>query len=108
MHEFDAAAVRADIADYGGEIDLAKTGTDFELDGIADAELARRLQISAAQADGFYASEPRWRSLDLGTQRGVQGNSGIAARDDVAGTGLPWRSKGGRGLLERGTILDQR
>ena len=37
VHEFDAAAVRPDIADDGGEIDLAQTGADFELDGVADA-----------------------------------------------------------------------
>jgi hypothetical protein len=32
VHEFDAAAVRANIADDGGEIDLAQSGADLELD----------------------------------------------------------------------------
>jgi hypothetical protein len=32
MHEFDAASVRADVAHDGGEIDLAKAGTNFKLD----------------------------------------------------------------------------
>ena len=37
VDELDAAAVGADVADDCGEVDLAKTGADFELEGIADA-----------------------------------------------------------------------
>src|SRR5229473_1335787 len=46
MYEFDAAAVGADVADYGGETDLPETGAHLELDGIADSESSRGLQIS--------------------------------------------------------------
>jgi hypothetical protein len=41
VDEFDAAAVRPDVADHGGEIDFAETGADFELDRIAYGELPR-------------------------------------------------------------------
>ncbi len=37
VNEFDAAPIRADIANDGGEIDFTETGADFELDGVADA-----------------------------------------------------------------------
>ena len=57
VHEFDAAAVRADIADDGGEIDFAEAGVDFKLDRVADAELPGGFQIGAAQADGLYPSK---------------------------------------------------
>src|SRR5437870_1932856 len=43
VDEFHAAAIRTDIADDGGEIDLAKTGADLELDRVANAELSGRL-----------------------------------------------------------------
>src|SRR5260370_42350455 len=108
MHEFDAAAVGADGADHGGEIDLAKTSSDFKLDGVADGKFPRGLQISAAQADGFYAREARRCTLNLGAKRRVQWNSSVASRADGAGTRL-WRcAKSPRCLLERGARLDQR
>ena len=37
VHEFDTVAIRTDVANDGCEIDFAKTGADFELDGVADA-----------------------------------------------------------------------
>ena len=36
VNEFDAAAIRSDIANDGGELDLTETGADFKLDGVAD------------------------------------------------------------------------
>src|SRR5260370_1276006 len=48
VYEFDAAAVGADVADHGGESDLAETGADLQLDRIAAGEGSRGLQISAA------------------------------------------------------------
>src|SRR5260370_18600232 len=62
VHEFDAAAVRADIADDGGEIDFAETGANFQFDRVADAEFSGGFQIGAAQANGLYASKTRARS----------------------------------------------
>src|SRR5690348_16609940 len=79
VNEFDAATVRADVADHGGEIDLAQTGADFEFDGVAHAKLARRLEISAAQANGSYTSEAGGRSFDLCAERRVQRNSSVTA-----------------------------
>src|SRR5437588_1553314 len=108
VHEFDAAAVRSDIADNGGEMDLAETGPNFELDRVADTEFLGGFQIGAAQADGLYSSTARRCTVDVRTKRGVKWNSNIAARDDVAGTRLSWRSKRRCRLLERGTILDHR
>src|SRR4029077_9169629 len=57
MHKFNAAAVWANVADHGGEIDLAETGANLELDGVADAELPGGLQIGAAQTDCFYTRQ---------------------------------------------------
>ena len=37
VHEFDAAAIRTDVANNGREADLAETGADFELDRVANA-----------------------------------------------------------------------
>jgi hypothetical protein len=86
VDEFDATAVRSDITYDGGEIDLAETGADFELDRVADTEFPGGFQIGAAQADCLYASKAGRRALDLRTERRVKWNSNIAARDDEAGT----------------------
>ena len=56
VDEFDAAAVGADVADDGGEMDFAEAGADFELNGIADAERFGRFDVGAAEADGFDAN----------------------------------------------------
>src|SRR6266849_186031 len=82
VHEFDAAAVGADVADYGGEIDLAETGAHLELDRIAYCESSRRLQISAAKANGFYAPKTRGCALDLRPKGRIQRNSGVAPRSE--------------------------
>ena len=37
VHELDAAAIRTDVANNGREVDLAETGSDFELDRVANA-----------------------------------------------------------------------
>src|SRR3984893_3294944 len=107
VDEFNAAPVWADIPDHGGEIDLAKSGADLQLDRVADTEFPWGFQIGAAQADCLYASKPRWYALDVRTKRRVQGNSNVAARDDVAGSRLCWRPKRRQRLLKRRTILDQ-
>src|SRR2546425_1478495 len=107
VHEFDAAAVGADVADHRSEIDFAETGADLQLDRVADSKSSRRLQISAAKADCFYARKARGCALDLGTKRRVQWNSGVASRDNVTGARLPRRAESGRCLFERRTILDQ-
>ena len=96
VHEFDAAAVGADVADHRSEIDFAETGADLQLDRVADSKSSRRLQISAAKADCFYARKARGCTLDLGTKRRVQWNSGVASRDNVTGARLPRRAESGR------------
>ena len=84
VHEFDAAAIRTDVANDGSEVDLAETGSDFELDRVADAELPGRFQISPAQTDGLHTRQARSRALDLRAKRRVEWNSRIAARDYIA------------------------
>src|SRR5260370_30057091 len=86
VHEFDAAAVGADVADYGGETDLPETGAHLELDGIADSESSRGLQISAAKTDGFFARKACGGALDLHTKGRVQPGSGVTARGNGTGT----------------------
>src|SRR5260370_10578432 len=65
VDEFDAAAVGADVADHGSESDLAETGADLDVDGVAERESSRGFQISAAKADCFYARKARGCALDL-------------------------------------------
>ena len=55
VDELDTAAVGADVTDDGGEVDLSKAGTNFELEGIADAEAVGRFDEGATEADGFDA-----------------------------------------------------
>src|SRR5258708_34834504 len=57
VHEFDAAAVGADVADHGGETDLPETGAHLELDRIADSEPSPGFQIGGAKTDGSYAAQ---------------------------------------------------
>src|SRR6266581_4220625 len=107
VDEFDAVAVGADIANDGGEIDLAETGANLELDGIADSQLPWRFQVCAAQADGPDASETCRCALDLRAKGRFGRNSHIAARDDVIGARLCRRAKCCLRLFERRTIFDQ-
>src|SRR6266403_2556833 len=108
VDEFHAAPVWADIPDHGGEIDLAKSGADLQLNRVPDTEFPWGFQIGAAQADCLYASKSCRCTLNVRTKRRVQGNSNVPARVDVARTRLCGRSKRRQRLLERRTILDQR
>src|SRR5437868_15534307 len=56
VHELDAIAFGVDIAHDGGEMDFAQAGTNFELDGVADAEFGEGLEISASEVGGSNAS----------------------------------------------------
>src|SRR6266480_4059830 len=107
VNEFHAAPVWADIADHGGEIDLAKSGADLQLDGVADTEFPWGFLIGAAQTDRLYTSKARWCALDVRTKRRLKGNSNVPARVDIAGTRLCRGSKRRQRLLKRRTILDQ-
>ena len=89
VHEFDAATVRPDVADDGGEIDLAETGADLQLDGVANAELPRRFQISAAKADGLYARKACRGAFDMSAKRRFQRHSYVPPRHHVAPARLP-------------------
>src|SRR6266403_1783235 len=107
VHEFDAAAIRPDVADDGGEIDLEEAGADFELDRVPNSEFPWGLQISATQADGLHTRKARWHALDLSAKRRFKWNSRIAAGNYIAGTRLSGRSERSRRLLERRTVFDQ-
>src|SRR5207245_11225406 len=65
MNKFHAVAVGADIADYRREMDLAKAGTNLELDGIANAEVSRRPQVRPAQAEPRQPGEGRKQGFRL-------------------------------------------
>src|SRR2546426_10556772 len=93
VHKLHAAAVGADIANHRREMDLAKAGTNFELDGIANAEFSRRLQVRATQADRLDAGQAGRSAFDLRAKRRFHGHADIAARDEATRTGLGWRSK---------------
>src|SRR6266702_4194539 len=81
VDEFDAAAVWADIANDGGEVDFAEAGANFELDGIADTEAIGGFDVGAAEADGFDADVAHHLGLaaDLRAQRRFKWDSGVAA-----------------------------
>jgi hypothetical protein len=89
VDELDAAAVGADIADDGGEVDFVEAGADFQLDGIADAEAIGRFDIGAAEADGFDAHGAHHLGLaaDLRAQWRFQRNARVAARHDEIAEG---------------------
>src|SRR5580704_7187303 len=84
VDELDAAAVGADVADDGGEVDFAEAGADFELEGIADAEAVGRFYVGAAEADSFHAHRAHHLGLaaDLRAQRRFERDARIAARND--------------------------
>src|ERR1700739_4864509 len=81
VDELDAAAVGADVADDGGEMDFAEAGADFELNGIADAEAIGRFDVGAAEADGFDANGAHHLGLaaHLGSQWRLPGNARVPA-----------------------------
>src|SRR5260370_1322321 len=72
VDEFNAAPVWADIPDHGGEIYLAKSGADLQLNRVADTEFPWGFQIGATQADCLYASKPPWCALDVRTKRRLE------------------------------------
>src|SRR5207245_9438751 len=80
VHEFDAAAVGADVADHRSEIDFAETGADLQLDRVADSKSSRRLQISAAKADCFYQRKARRCALEPVPKQRLERNHGGASR----------------------------
>src|SRR5260370_37475999 len=94
VYEFNAVAFRTDIADHGGEVDLAQAGANLELDGIANAQLLGRLQIGSAETDGFDAGESGEPTIDLGAKRRLQRDARVAARHDVAAVGACGGGKG--------------
>src|SRR5271165_995443 len=108
VHELDAAAVGANVADHGGEVDFAQAGADFQTNGIADAQFLGGGQIGPAEADGFYASQAGLRAIDVGAERRFEGNAHVAARNHVAGAGLRrsfeggTRAAGGRAIFNEG------
>ncbi len=95
VDELDAVAVRTDIPDDRGEMNLAKTGANFQFDGIADVELLGRFKIGAAEADCFYAGKSCRTLLNLGTQRRFERDAGVTAGNDEICAGLRSGFEGG-------------
>ena len=82
MHELNAIARGADVADDGRRMNLAQAGTNLELDGVARVEAIRRLNEGAAKADGLDTSHAHGLlPANMCPQRRFQRNSGIAARN---------------------------
>ena len=69
VHKLDAASVRTDVANDGGEMNLAQAGAHLELDRVANAQFLGRFQIGPAQANGFDPRETRLCAIDLRAQR---------------------------------------
>src|ERR1700676_368002 len=88
VHEFDAVAFGADVANHGDEMDFPQASADFEFDGITDGEFLVRFEISATETDGFYARESGLCTVDLRAKRRFEGNACVAARNDKAGIGV--------------------
>ena len=84
MDEFDAVAVRTDIANNSREMNFAKPGTNFQLDGITYVQLLWGLEIGATQADGLYPSESGRALFNLCAQWGIERNSGVTPWNDEA------------------------
>ena len=96
VDELDPAAVWADVADDGGEMDFAKAGADFELDGIADAEAIGGFNVGAAEANGFDADGAHLGlAADLRAQRRFKRDASVTARHDEIAEGRGRRFKGG-------------
>src|SRR6266446_4953113 len=108
VHEFDAIAFGADIADHGREMDFAETGADFQFDGITDVEFRRRLETRATETDGLDARESRLRSINLRAKGRFEGDAGVATLHDEAGIRIAGRGESGasacgcRAILEHG------
>src|SRR6266478_3263290 len=85
VHELDAIAFGADIADNGREMDFAEAGADLELDGITDVDFLWRLETRATETDGLDARESRLCSVNLRAQGRFERDAGVAALHDEAG-----------------------
>src|SRR6266478_4331271 len=89
VYDLDPAATRADIAYDSREMDLAKSGAYFQLDGIANVEPFGRFEIRAAEADGFHARQACLRAVDVSAQRGFERHARVPSRVHIARVCLP-------------------
>lgn len=105
VHEFDAVAFGADVANHGDEMDFPQASADFEFDGITDGEFLVRFEISATETDGFYARESRSRAVNLRAKRGFERNAGVAARNDKARIRVAGSGECGASASRSGAIL---
>src|SRR3981081_1108447 len=106
MHKFNAtASVRTDITNHRGAVNSSKSGTNFKLNGIANVEASRRLQVRATEADGFYSRQARLRAFDLRAQWGRQRNPNVSSWYHVTRSQLHCRLKWTGSLRRRGLSL---
>src|SRR5246127_1558156 len=82
MNELDAAAIRPEITDHRREVNLAQPGTNFQLNGIADAQPIRGFHVSPAHADRLHPRHAHLWTGDLSPQRGLERNTRITAGDN--------------------------
>src|SRR5207253_4885661 len=88
VHELDAITVRPRIANHCREMYFAKSGANFQLNGVAYAEFLVRLKISSAKADGLDPSDSRLAAFDVRAQRRFKRNTRITARNNETRSGL--------------------
>ena len=60
VHELNAATIRAYVSYHCSEVNFAKAGTDFQLDGITHAQTIWRLEVCPTKTD---RSDPSHRHL---------------------------------------------
>src|SRR6516225_9656206 len=75
VDEFDAVAVRTDVADNRCGMDFAQARANLELDGIARGEAIRRFNERAAERDGLDTRHAHsLLSANLSAQRRFERN----------------------------------
>src|ERR1700730_1509513 len=93
VHEFDAVAFGADVANHGSEMDFPQARADFEFDGITDGEFFVRFEISATETDGFYARESDLCAVNLRAKRRFERNASVATRNNKGGIRVAGRGE---------------
>ena len=69
VHEFDTVSAGRDVADDRCRLNGSQAGANFNLQRIADGHKLRRLDESAAQADGMHARGAGMRSREARRKR---------------------------------------
>src|ERR1700719_3509059 len=88
MDEFNAGSRRRNIADDSGGLDLAKSGPDFQLHGVADRQALIGIQERAAEREDANARGPAARSRDDSLHGMLHARAKVPARSRVSLAGF--------------------